>query len=1305
MRKRVLFVATELGLRARFACRLQSAGYAVELASNEKRALKLATDENFQAAIVAPGPSCASLAMMQQLCDRIAAVIVLAEGPGDIDRLRCSFSGAGVDVFLKASDEDAVVARVGEMTATTGGASAAVPGIVCIGDGRVDFGGLVFIDPNGREVALTRSESNLLKELASNPCQVLSREKLRRAVTGRGADPFDRSIDMLVARLRRKIEPDPKAARFLVTVPGIGYKLMVRPPSADEQPARAESTEPERRQLTALACKLVGAMGFAVNFDPEDLNRVTRDFQDLVVASIAQMGGKIDTLTPDEILAHFGYPDAHEDDAERAVDAGLDVVAKICQLRSPLGEPLQVQVAVATGLALASQKQTVGEARAIVAGLCDLATANSVLVAASTRKLLSAVFVCGEPEQYVLAGLSKAIGASRVTGKRPVETRFKAKRLDKLTPLVGRDHELQQLLVLWNQAKCGKGQVGLVCGEAGIGKSHLCEALLRKTAADSHAVIRYQCSPQHNNSPFYPVISQLEHALGFEPLDAPETKLKKLEAALPRAVGGTRDDVLLYAALLSIATTAQGPSSSLPPKRKRDLTIEALTRYLLGLADKRPMIIVLEDAHWIDSSTLELINRVIPLIKATRILVLIKFRPEFIPQWVGEPHVTFLRLGSLGREYSGAIISNLTGGKKLPREVLEQIIDKTDGVPLFVEELTKTVLGSEGVQDAGDRYIATGRLSTLAVPATLLDSLTARLDRLGSAKEVAQIGAVIGREFSYPLLKAIVSVPANLLETELARLVDSELIYVSAGLPDATYMFKHAIVQDAAYAMLCRAKRQRIHSRIAETLENSLPHTADTQPELLAHHFAQGGSIERAVEYLRTAGKLSIARSANAEAIGHLTRAVELLQTLPHHQERKRAKFDLQVMLAQAMVAHRGYAAPGTRRAFLQARELIDETTCPARKFAVLWGIWACHYVAGEVAKQRDIAAEFLAEAERSDDTAARCVAHRVLGTTYVTMGEFALGLHHLEQARALYDPDKQAGNQHQYGQEIGAAALCYLSWALWHLGHIDQALETATEAMKLAEKTSHPHTLVYTICHARGFMDIFRRRWKDTQSYAGLVASICNENGFLHWKHCGRILDGWAAICEGHLDQGVEALRKALDGWQNGGARLWVPMFLILEAEGHAKAGRKEAALQAIEQALAVSEDTGERWTMAEVLRTKARILLSLGSARDDEIEGILLDSLAIAQRQQARCWELRTSCDLSRLWQRQGRNKEALRLLRSVCAQFKEGTHSEDLTNARALVCSLRRELSRRPNRSRSARIVGPRSQKLRRGAEITA
>ena len=459
-------------------------------------------------------------------------------------------------------------------------------------------------------------------------------------------------------------------------------------------------------------------------------------------------------------------------------------------------------MAVATGLALASHKQAVGEPLVIAAGMCEQAAPNSVLVTASTRRFLSRAFVCETPEPYAIAGVSKAIRACRVTGKRGVACRFKGKHSSKVTRLIGRDQELQRLLALWDRTKRGEGQVGLISGEAGIGKSHLCEFLLGHLVEEPHATLRYQCSPHHLNSPFYPVVSQLEHAMGFEQADTPALKFEKLKAALSQAVDPTKEDILLYAALLSISAPEREAALGLTPQRQKDLTIAALSRHLLRLADKQPLIVALADAHWADSSTLELVNRIIPLIKTARVLLLITFRPEFVPQWLSEPHVTSLYLDRMDREQCHDIISDVIGDKALPREVEEQIIDKADGIPLFVEELAKSVLESELVQDAEDRYSTSGPLPPLNVPATLLDSLTARLDQLGPAKEVAQIGAVIGREFSHPLLAAAAPESANSLQSALAQLVASGVILQSGELPDATYTFKHALVRDAAYDTL-----------------------------------------------------------------------------------------------------------------------------------------------------------------------------------------------------------------------------------------------------------------------------------------------------------------------------------------------------------------------------------------------------------------------------------------------------------------------------------------------------------------------
>jgi len=1042
-------------------------------------------------------------------------------------------------------------------------------------------------------------------------------------------------------------------------------------------------SEGERRQITVLFCDIVGSTALALQLDPEDLSAVIRRFQAICAAMIAHAGGHIARYMGDGLLVYFGYPQAHEDDAESAVRAGLDLVAKVGQLLLPSGEPLQIRVGIATGLVIVGEtigegssreQAVVGETPNLASCLQSQAAPNTVVVAASTRRLLGGVFVCEDLGSFELKGFLEPVKAWRVTGERAVDSRFDATRSGRLTQFVGRQNELTQLLSLWGRAKAGEGQLALLCGEPGIGKSRLSLAFFEQISDEPHITIRYQCSPHHINSPFYPVIRQLERAARFERDDTADVKLKKLEAVLSLAGQATLADAPLFAALLSIPTGGRYPALSLTPQQQKNLTIAALIRQLLGLARAQPVLFVFEDVHWIDPTTLDVLNRVIEPINQAPIFFLTTFRPEFFPPWLDRSNVTMLRLNRLGRDQARAIIVDITGQKTLPADVYEQIISKTDGVPLFVEELTKTVLESGVLDDAGDQHLNAGPLPPPAIPTTLYDSLMARLDRLAPIKEIAQIAAAIGREFSYGLLASIAPTSKALLQKTLAQLTAAELIFGRGEPPDSTYVFKHALVQDAAYASLLRGRRQQLHSRIAEVLKDKFADTMETQPELIAHHLAQAGLGRQAIDYLRKAGLRAIERSANAEAIGHLKRGLELLQSLPDDLEHKQLALEFEVMLGQAMIAGRGYAAPETTEILLRAKKLITESTEAAQKFAILYGIWACYYVGGEVAMQQVTAAEFLAEAERYGDTAALCLAHRAVGTTYVSMGEFTAGRGHLEQARALYDPEHHPQFRFQYGQDIGAAALCYLCWALWHLGHIDQASEVAAEAVKRAEAISHPHTLVYTLCHARGMMDVFRRRSEDMRSCAGVVMSLCAEHGFPFWAAGGQILDGWDATRQGEKDTGIVALRAGLAAWRKTGARLWLPIFLALEAEVHAKAGRNDAALLAIEQALATSDETGERWAVAEVLRIKAGLVLAAGRA--DEVERLLTKSLEIARRQKALCWELRTSCDLARLWHGQGRGKDALKLLQSIYGQFTEGMETADLQYAKALIEGLTAE-----------------------------
>jgi class 3 adenylate cyclase/DNA-binding response OmpR family regulator len=933
MRKCVLVAAQQMELRAQIARMLQSNGYAVELACSQKRALELAARGQIEAAIVVD-----LAGLVQTLADKVPRTIDLRAD----EIIRPSHSLQGPDPFpVQALDEKKLLQELGRLMASSvsaAGETAPAPRTLRIGNCRLDLTGRSFVHGNGREVQLTRCETALLAAFVGSPCRVLSRDQLRHAVVGHGAEAYDRNVDMLVARLRRKIELDSKKPAFILTVPGLGYKFAARPQSAEdgkslpgidlERPTEARATrvnqsaldevmltsapahvaslhsESARRQLTVLCCRLVGSMALATDLDPEDFGSTLHRFQGICTSVITRWGGAITQSVGDEIFAVFGYPKSHEDDAERAVHAGLDLVAKIGEILSPSGEPLQARIAIATSLALIGDNQTVtGEAIVTAARMLNATAPNSVMVSSSTRKLLGSVFICDDGRLCKLQGASNSMTAYQVSGKRASGSRFGARRGGKQTRFVGRQYELQQMSTLWERAKSGKGQVVLLCGEPGIGKSRVCSAWLDTIAHEPHIILRTQCSPYHTNSPFYPVINQIEHAARLEREDSPEVKLRKLENVVSQAGADALADTAFFAALLSIPTGGLHSSPVLTPERQRDLTVAALLRQILGLAGTRPVVLKVADAHWADSSTLELLDRCIASVKTARVFVVCTFRPEFFPRWLDESHVTMLRLDRLSREQTGHIISEVSCGKELPREVQEQIMSKSDGVPLFAEELTKAVLESGLLRDAGDRYITRGSLTSLAIPTSLLGSLTARLDRLGSSKEVAQIGAVIGREFSYRLIAAVAKISDPSLQSAIDQLATCGLISVRGEPPDASYIFKHALVQEAAYATMVRSRRQQLHSRVVDALMARFPETVETQPELMAYHLAQAGLAEKAIEFLRKAGERAIEHSANAEASGHLTRALELLQSLSEKAGHKRASVELEVMQSARRVS------------------------------------------------------------------------------------------------------------------------------------------------------------------------------------------------------------------------------------------------------------------------------------------------------------------------------------------------------------------------------------------------------------------
>jgi class 3 adenylate cyclase/tetratricopeptide (TPR) repeat protein len=1051
-------------------------------------------------------------------------------------------------------------------------------------------------------------------------------------------------------------------------------------PTATEKAAQDTA---ERRQVTVMFSDLVGSTALSARMDPEDLREVISAYQKCVAETVRRCGGFVAKYMGDGVLVYFGYPQAHEDDAEQAVRAGLDLVAAMTSLKTHTA--LQTRVGIATGLVVvgdligsgASQEQAiVGKTPNLAARLQGVAEPNSVVIAEGTRRLLGNLFEFEDLGAKNLKGIAGPVRAWAALRASSAEGRFEALHTMGLTALVGREEELELLLRRWSKGKRGEGQVVLLSGEAGIGKSRLTAALLERLSGEPHTRLRYFCSPQHADSALYPIIGQMERAAELARDDASQAKLDKLDAVLAQT-STSAQDAALFAEMLALRNDGRYPTLDLTAQQRRQRTLEVLTTQVVRLASRQPVLMIFEDAHWTDPTSLEAFGRIVDGIKTLPVLFIVTFRLEFNPPWVGQSHVTSLTLNRLGERDAAAIIARVAGNNALPADVMAEIVERTDGIPLFVEEMTKAVLEAES-EGVARRTIAAAPSPALLVPASLHASLMARLDRLGSAKEVAQIGAAIGRQLSHALLAAVVGKPEAELGSALDRIVAAGLLFRQGVPPQATYLFKHALVQDAAYGTLLREPRRALHARVAETLESQFVETAENQPEILAHHCTEAGLIEKAAGLWGKAGQRSLSGSALVEATVQLHRALELIATLPGTMALRAEQIKLQVALANALMHIKGYSAPETKASFEQARLYIEQAEAlgepledPLLLFSILYGSWVANIAAFNGDICCELAGQFLALAEKEGATIPLMVGHRIMGRSLMDTGSIVEGRAHYDQAIELYQPSEHHSVATRFGQDARVSIQSSRSLTLWLLGYPVAALRDSDLAVKHGRETGQAAALMYALGHVP-WTYIHCGHYAAVNMQADELVALAEKNGTVLWRACGLMIKGCVFASTGEASKAIDLITSGMAAWRSTRQTNWIPLFLSYLALAHAELSQFDEAWRCIGDAIATMETTKERWCKAEVHRTAGTIAL-MEEPDATKAEASFYRALAIARDQQAKSWELRSAMSMARLWRDQDKRRQARDLLAPVYGWFTEGFDTLDLKEAKALLTGL--------------------------------
>jgi class 3 adenylate cyclase/predicted ATPase len=1037
--------------------------------------------------------------------------------------------------------------------------------------------------------------------------------------------------------------------------------------------------EAERRQLTVMFCDLADSTKLSQQLDPEDLRQIKLVYQDACKQIIERYGGYLARYMGDGILAYFGYPQAHEDDAERAVHAGLGIVLeapKIVEVTDvQVGHELAVRIGIETGPvvvgdligeAASQESAVVGETPNVAARLQSLAPRNTVVVGPGTQSLVKSRFEFDDLGDHRLKGIEQPIRVWQIIAGLEADSRFELDHRSSLTPLVGREHEIGLMLDRWHQATDGDGQVVLLSGEAGIGKSRITAALRANLSQNNIVCLSYQCSPHHSNSAFYPVIEQIKRAAQFAPDDTQDEKLDKLDDLLGSSGSENYLTVSLHAFLLSLPTDERHALPLMSPERQKDQVLGMLTSRLESLSLRQPVLLIFEDIHWADPSSLELLDLIVAKVQQISALAVITFRPEYMPRWGNHTHITSLTLNRFTRRLASAMVDGISAGKPLPDEIRQQIIDKTDGMPLFVEELTKSILESGLLSEESNRFTLSESISDIAIPATLQDSLMARLDRLALGKPIAQIGAVVGRVFSRRLLEIVCDLETTELDQALGELIESGLVYGTGE----NFTFKHALVQEAAYASLLKARRRELHMRIAEAIRTSFEEIAELQPEILAHHYSQGEQYDSALEYWLLAGQRAQERSADQEAVGHLTSGIAILRGLPETTANECLELDYLLALCGPAIIATGWGSQLSADTYTRARELctrLDEST---KIYPVVYGEYMLELTRGRMEGTRKKAFELLELGKLHQDVEALMTGHRTVAWSSLYLGDFTHSRRHVDEVLALYQPEVHKDLKFRYAHDPRVAALCTRAILEMLFGDPAQSIETAAETLEFAREIDHASTLTYALMFAGALPAVILKDVRRAGTFTDEILQLSRQIRSDFWLGFGHVISGWSHGIGGDYEGGLEQLQEGLRLLDGSAPHPWRPLFLALAAELQLQSGDQDWAIGTLESAWQMIERTGERMWETGVHLQLGKTLLQQRPDNTVEAENRLSHALETAERQEAILLQLRAANCLGELWLRQGRHENARHLVESALARHTSQFDTPDLAKAREIL-----------------------------------